>query len=177
MKKVGVVLAVALLLIPVLAGPADAWWRGGGFHHGGWGGGRFGGGFAFGLGVGALLTAPFWCCPSSYAYPAYGPAYAYPAYAYPAYSYPAYSYPPYGTAEAYAYPTYAPPPAAPSATSPTPEPLSSAPSSGTEAKPAPQASTQNCQAVQVEGHYETRVLQNGQRVTAWIPAYSQQVCQ
>ena len=57
-----------------------------------------GGGFAFGVGVGTLLTAPFWAYPRVYAAPAY-PVYPYPAYApYPAYpvyqgypAYPAYS--------------------------------------------------------------------------------------
>jgi len=81
-RKVTAVLILALLLVPVLAGPADAWVRGGfhhGFHHG-----RccFFGGFALGLGVGALATAPLW-------YPAYAYSYPYPVYAAP----PAPTYP------------------------------------------------------------------------------------
>jgi hypothetical protein len=35
----------------------------------------------------------------------------------------------------------------------------------------------NCQTVWVEGHYQTRVMQDGQRVTAWVPAHTQQFCQ
>jgi hypothetical protein len=31
--------------------------------------------------------------------------------------------------------------------------------------------------VLVEGHYETGVSAGGQRASAWIPAYYQQVCQ
>ncbi len=190
MKKVGIVLLIALLLAPTLATPAAAW-RGGGHFHGGhfrggccWGGG----GFFLGLGIGTLLTAPFWY-PPAYAYPAYTyPAYSYPVYSYPAYSYPAYSYPAYST---YTYSTYAPVYTPPTAgTTPTPEPVSPSYPGSAEAVPAPpsgappqgvpqppQTSMQNCQNVWVEGHYETRVMPNGQRVTSWIPAYSQQVCQ
>ena len=39
------------------------------------------------------------------------------------------------------------------------------------------AQAQNCQTVTVEGHSETRTLQNGQSVTAWVPTHAQQVCQ
>ncbi len=104
---------------------------------------------------------------------------------YPAYSYPAYSYPAYETST---YSTYTPIYTAPG-TTPTPQPLTAPPPGSAEAAPAPpggaqqgaaqppQASTQNCQNVWVEGHYETRVMPNGQRLTAWIPAYAQQVCQ
>jgi hypothetical protein len=49
------------------------------------------------------------------------------------------------------------------------------------APPAGQGSAptggQNCQTVTVEGHNETRTLQNGQTITAWVPTYTQQVCQ
>jgi hypothetical protein len=165
MKKVGAVLLIALALVPLLAGSATADWRGarggrGGSWHGGHGGWSAGG-FFLGLGVGTLLTAPWWY-PPAYAYPAYPPAYTYPVYSYPASPYPVYTPPAY----TYAYPTYGPP----SATTPTPEPLSPPP-------PVPPTSAQSCQTVTVEGHYETRVLANGQRVTAWIPAYTQQICQ
>lgn len=74
MKRLMIVLLVTLLLLPVLTGSADAWVRSGGWHGGGraaWhGGGWHGGGccwgagaFAFGLGVGALATAPLWYAP------------------------------------------------------------------------------------------------------------------
>jgi hypothetical protein len=53
-------------------------------------------------------------------------------------------------------PAYYPPPAA----------QGSAPTGG-----------QSCQTVTVEGHSETRTLQNGQTVTAWVPAHTQQFCQ
>jgi hypothetical protein len=188
MKKVGVVLVVALLLVPTLAVPAGAAWRhghGGHFpHHGGHFRHHRGGGpgfFFFGLGLGALLTAPFWYRPV-YAYPAYTPVYSYPAYSYPVYSYPAYSYP------GYSYPVYSAPAYPPGSYAPAPQPASPPSGGGAEAAPAPppgsaqpqaspQASSQNCQTVWVEGHYETRVMANGQRVTAWVPAYSQQICQ
>jgi hypothetical protein len=170
MKKLGVIVLMALLLLPLLATPAAAW-RGGWRHGHGWGAG----GFFLGLGVGTLLTAPFWYRPA-YAYPAYTPAYTYPAYSYPTYAYPAYT-------PTYAAPAYSPPPAymPPSFTTPTPEPLAPAPQGGAEAAPPasqpPQASTQGCETVWVEGHYETRVMANGQRVTSWVPAHTQQVCQ
>jgi len=165
MKRVGIVLLVGLVLIPMFALPAEAYRR----HYGGQYG-RHHGGFFFGLGVGALLTAPFWYRPY-YAYPVYTPVYTYPTYAYPAYAYPPYAYPTYTT------PAYTPPATAPSYTTPTPEPLSPPQSGGAEAMPAPQSSSQSCQTVLVEGHYETRVLQSGQRVTAWVPTHNQQVCQ
>ena len=104
MKKLLAIALMGLLLVPLMVSPA---WSGGGRHggggwHGGHGGCCWGGwGFAAGVGLGALATAPLWY-PPAYAYPAY-PAYAYPAYAYPAYAYPAYSYP------AYSYPAYPPP--------------------------------------------------------------------
>jgi hypothetical protein len=132
-KKLTVVALVSLLLVAILAGPAQAQARGGhggghgghggghgghGGGHGGhggccWGGGWGWAGFAAGVGVGALATAPYWYGPA-YAYPAYGyPAYAYPAYGYPAYAYPAYGYPAYSY-PAYSYPTSPPPSYAPS---------------------------------------------------------------
>lgn len=78
MRKLAAILVLALLLVPVLAPPADVWGRGG-FHHGFHRGGCcFFGGFALGLGLGALATAPLWY-----------PAYAYPTYVYPAYPPPA----------------------------------------------------------------------------------------
>lgn len=176
MKKIGVILLIALLLVPVLAAPADAWRGGrGGFRHHGGGGGRFAGGLFLGLGVGALLTAPWWYAPPAYAYPVYSP---YPVY-YPAYA-PAYPPPAYGAA--YGAPAYTP-------TYPTPEAVSSAPQGAMQPAPAPpsgsqppaaqppQAAAQNCQMVWIEGHYETRVTADGQRFTSWIPSYQQQVCQ
>jgi hypothetical protein len=183
-KKLMAVVLVSLLLVPVLAGPAQAWGGRGGWHgggHGGWRGGCCWGGFALGLGIGALATAPFWY-PPAYAYPAYAyPAYGYPAYGYPGYSYPAYSY------QAYPAPPAYPPPAAPPAdpgamTQPSQStgvtygtPPSNPPSVQGSA-PAPTGG-QNCYTVTVEGHNETRTLQSGQSVTAWVPTYTQQVCQ
>jgi hypothetical protein len=181
-KKLMAIVLVSLLLVPVLAGPAQAWGGRGGWHGGGgWRGGCCWGGFALGLGIGALATAPFWY-PPAYGYPAYAyPAYGYPAYGYPAYPYPAYSYPAYPAPPAY------PPPAAPSADpgamtqpsqslgvtygAPPPNPPSVQGSA-----PAPTGG-QNCYTVTVEGHNETRTLQGGQSVTAWVPTYTQQVCQ
>lgn len=170
MKKIALVAFVVLLLVPLLAVPAEAdrWrhGRGGGWHHGGH---RGHGGFWIGVGVGALVTAPWWYYPT-YSYPVY---YPYPVY----YGYPAYA-PTYTTA-----PEYTPPPAT---MTPTPQPLSPAPQGGTEgappqsggqAAPPPPQTSQNCQTVWVEGHYETRVMPNGQRVTVWVPAHSQQICQ
>ena len=92
------------------------------------------------------------------------------------YTYPAYPapYP--------APPAYVPPsPRAPSlpqqgGSQPVPPPSSGSPSRAPETQGAPQGSTQNCQAVTVEGHYETRVRQNGQRETVWVPTHDQQVC-
>lgn len=190
MKKACVVVLVVALLVPALGVPAEAAWRGGGqgrFHHGGFHRGFGWGGLAFGLGLGVLLTAPWWYSPA-YAYPAYTPAYTYPAYAYP-YGYPAYSYPAYSYPDYTSYPTpgYAPP--APQSAPPPPPPPSSSgettpPAAGTppatgwgQAYGAPPASSQNCQTVWVEGHYETRVMQNGQRVTAWVPTRAEQLCQ
>ncbi|MBI3455691.1 MAG: hypothetical protein HY002_07875, partial [Candidatus Rokubacteria bacterium] len=95
--------------------------------------------------------------------------YTYPAYTYPTYTYPTYTYPTYPS------PGYTPPVSTP--TYPTPQPTSPAPQSGTpQSQGAPQVSSQNCETVWVEGHYETRVMANGQRVTAWVPAHSEQVC-
>lgn len=173
-KKLMAIVLVSLLLVPVLAGPAHAWGGRGGWHGGGRG--CCWGGFALGLGIGALATAPFWY-PPAYAYPAYPyPAYGYPAYAYPAYSYPAYPAPP-------AYPPPAAPPADPGAmTQPsqssgvtygTPPP---SPPSVQGSAPAPTGG-QNCWTVTVEGHNEIRTLQSGQSVTAWVPTSTRQVCQ
>ena len=71
MKRLVTALIVAVLLVPILAVPASAAWARGGWHgsHGGGYGYRHGGsccwgGFAAGLGVGALLTAPFWYRPA-----------------------------------------------------------------------------------------------------------------
>jgi hypothetical protein len=180
MRKLTAIVLVAVLVVPLLAGPAQAWVRGGGWGgHGGWHGGGYGwGGFALGLGIGALATSPYWY-PPAYAYPAYPygyPAYPYPAYAYPTYPYPAYSYPTYSP------PVYASPPvpgaggqADPSASLNYGSPPANPPQASAEGS-APSGG-QNCETVTVQGHYETRTLQNGQRVTAWIPAYSQQICQ
>lgn len=78
----------------------------------------------------------------------------------------------------YAYP--APPPYVP----PGP-PAPSPPRTGAPAAPpatgtspgAPGGSAQNCQTVTVEAHSETVVRPNGQRVTVWVPAQQQYVCQ
>jgi hypothetical protein len=86
-------LAIALVALPLaatfaLATPAQAQWRrgwGGGYYHGyrhnGWGPGAIVGGALLGLGVGALLAAPY-AAPPPVVYappPAYYPP---PAYAY-----------------------------------------------------------------------------------------------
>ena len=177
MRKPVAVVLVSLLLGPLMAGPAHAWRGGGG--HGGWRGGCCwgGGGFGVGVGVGVLATAPFWY--PRYAYPAYAyPAYPYPAYAYPAYPYPAYGYPVYP-----AYPAQPPPPPPTEpggAVQPSQStnmtlgaPVSNPPPAATSAP----ASGQNCATVTVDGHNETRTLSNGQTVTTWIAASTQQVCQ
>lgn len=166
-KRMVTAFLVVLVLLPLLAGLAEADVRRGGGGHAGWsragwrqgGGGRGyygGGGFFLGLGVGALLTAPYWY-PPSYSYPVYAPAYPYPAYPYPAYPYPAYGSPTYSPT--YTGPSYAPSPQAPAA-----GPAES------------QVTVQGCETVTVEGHYETRVMPTGERLTAWIPAHTEQVC-
>ena len=193
MKKLLAIVLACLVLVPILAGSAEAWrggyggWRGG--YYGGWRGGCCWGGwggFAVGVGIGALATAPYWYGPA-YAYPAYGyPAYGYPAYGYPAYSYPAYGYPAYSY-PAYSYPTY-PPPSAPPAdpgamtqpgtsTSVTygAQPANPAPVEG--AAPTAPTGGQNCQTVTVEGHNEVRTPQGGQSLTTWVPTHTRQVCQ
>ena len=180
MRKLTAIVLAVLFLVPLLAGPAQAWGRGGGWHGGGrygggshgggWHGGGWGwGGFALGLGIGALATSPYWY-PPAYAYPAYPYAYpaypyAYPTYPYPAYSYPAYAPPPDPGAGGQADPStslsYGNSPANP----PQPSAQGAAPTSG-----------QNCETVTVQAHNETRTLQNGQSATVWIPAHSQQIC-
>jgi hypothetical protein len=129
------------------------------------------GGFALGVGIGVLATAPY-RYPPVYAYPAY----AYPAYAYPGYGYPAYSYPVYST---YPAPTYVPPAGsgASQSTSVTYGTPSSNPPPVQGSTPSAPTGSQNCQTVTVEGHTETRTLQSGQSVTAWVPTHTQQVCQ
>jgi hypothetical protein len=166
MKKLLAIALVSLLLMPVLSVPAYAG-----------GGGCCWGGFAVGVGLGVLATAPFWYRPV-YAYPAYAyPAYAYPAYGYPAYGYPAYSYP------VYSYPTYPAPTYAPPAGSGASQSTSVTYGTPSSKSPSVQGSTpstptgsQNCETVTVEGHNETRTLQSGQSVTAWVPTHTQQVC-
>ena len=181
MKKLVAAMLVGFLLVPVLAVPAQA---GGGWHGGHSHGGCCWGGFGVGVGLGVLATAPFWY--PRYAYPAYAyPVYPYPAYAYPAYASPAYPYPAYGSP---VYPAPAPPPPPPppesggavqpsqstNMTLGTPgTPVSNPPAAATSAP----ASGQNCATVTVDGHNETRTLSNGQTVTTWIAASTQQVCQ
>jgi hypothetical protein len=152
-------MGLAALLVLLVAGPVEAYWRGG---------------FWIGLGTGALLTAPFWW-PYAYGYPAYPSPYPYyypyspyPYYlAYPGYAYPA---PPAGSV---------PPPASPATpTVPTPSPLTPSP----PAAPAPSGEASGgapskCETVWVEGHYETHVGPGGQAVTVWVPGGSRQVCQ
>ena len=141
------------------------------------------GGFGVGVGVGVLATAPFWY-----------PRYAYPAYAYPAYAYPGLSVsrvrvsglPVPGLRVPGLYPAYPappppPPPAEPGgAVQPSQStnmtlgaPVSNPPPAATSAP----ASGQNCATVTVDGHNETRTLSNGQTITTWIAASTQQVCQ
>ncbi len=176
MKKLVAVALLGFLLVPLMASPAQAWRGGGGRGHGH--GGCCWGGFGVGVGVGVLATAPFW-------YPRYGyPAYAYPAYPYPAYGYPAYSYPAYGYPGYPVYPAPMPPPPPPpdpgAAVQPSQStnmtlgtPVSNPPA---DAGSAP-AAGQNCATVTVDGHNETRTLSSGQTITAWVPTYTQQVCQ
>ena len=179
MKKLVAAIVVGFLLAAVLALPAQA---GGGWHGGHSHGGCCWGGFGVGVGVGVLATSPFWY--PRYAYPAYAyPAYPYPAYAYPAYAYPAYPYPAYGypVYPAYPAPQPPPPPTEPGgAVQPSQStnmtlgaPVSNPPPAATSAP----ASGQNCATVTVDGHNETRTLSNGQTVTTWIAASTQQVCQ
>jgi hypothetical protein len=172
MKRLVAIALGALLLVPLMAGPADAW-------RGWYGRGCCWGGFAVGAAAGVLATAPF-RYPRAYAYPVY----PYPAYAYPAYSYPAYGYPPAYPYPAYSYPAYPPAPTAPptdpnAAVQPgqaTSLSVGTPPSPPTAASPAP-APGQTCETVTVEGHNETRTGQNGQTVTVWVPAHTQQLCQ
>jgi hypothetical protein len=142
------------MLLLLAAAPADAHW--------------YGGGFWLGLGVGTLLTAPLWA-PYAYASPYYYP-YPYPYY-YPYYPpYPAYASP--------APPAGSVPPAA-TPTTPTPSLLTpSPPETGGPAPPAVREGTagQTCDAVWVEGHYETHIRPGGQGVTVRIPGASQQIC-
>jgi hypothetical protein len=162
--------------------------HGHGGHHGWHGSTWCCGGFAFGVGVGALFTAPWWAYPRVYAPPAYPVYPAYPAYSgYPAYpaGYPGYAVP------AYPSPPPAPPPGpaapvSPGSMAPTPEPLSSEPvppaaaqggaapaSPGAAAPPPPAA---GCETVTVAGHWEMRVFSDGQRSTVWIPTTTRSVC-
>lgn len=106
----GTVTALLLTVTLILAIPAAAQVRGGGFHggghgfHGGFSHHRFhGGGVTFGIGIG--VGWPLW-----YGYPYYGYP-AYPYYGYPYYSYPAYPYYPYYGDPYAAYPPvqYRPP--------------------------------------------------------------------
>jgi hypothetical protein len=199
------VVALGVLLAPLLVLPAEAdgGRRGPGWGHGprggwshrwdhrgrGWGHGprhHGGAGFVFGLGIGALLTAPWWAAPPVYA----APTYLYPAPVYvppPAYGVPAPAYP------AGAYPALpapsGPPPSAPSPLTPTPEPLSpppagsgpSAPPSlvpgSSESPPGGQAAAAAvCETVTVEGHWEARVYPDGRRLTVWVPTRTQSTC-
>jgi len=180
-----VVVLAALLLVPIMVAPADAWvvvHGGGGWHGGGWGWHGHGccwgwGGFGAGVAVGTLATAPLWYGPYAYGYPAYPYPYGYPAYpAYPGYSYPAYS-----------YPTTPPPaytPGDPGGAMVQPgQSVTVNPGAPAYAAPAQPGSAQmgaqgqSCQTVTVEGHNETRTLQDGHTVTAWVPTHAQQICQ
>ena len=178
-RLLGVALVVSVL-IGVSATPAAARWRGGhGYrYHGHYHGGA---GFVIGFGLGALLTAPFWYRPA-YAYPVYvpPPVYAYPAYPYPVSGQTSYA-PSYG-------PTYWPP----AQLTPTPQPLSPPPGSGTGSPPGPPSAApeapppsagspsglaHRCETVWVEPHYETQVTASGDRYTIWVPGYTREVCQ
>ena len=214
------IVAVGLLLVPTLSAAAPGpRWSGGGSHgpsgqgsHG-WGGPRWHnwsghgyghgygsgwwccGGFAVGVGVGALLTAPWWAYPQVYAapgYPYYAPYPAYPADpGYPAYpaAYPAYApgYPP--PPPGGAYPAVPGPPAsgAPGSLPPTPEhfsstpgaspqPLTGAAPSGAGAASAPAPTPAGCETVTVAGHWEMRIYPDGQRLTVWVPTSIRSVC-
>ena len=105
MKKFGLVLSVSLGLF---SSNAMAGFHGGGGYHGHYGGGYHGcyshgsswwPAFGFGLGVGALLSYPWYH--SEYYYPSYGYYYSYPAYTYsyapPTYTAPQPAMPPVAT--------------------------------------------------------------------------------
>jgi hypothetical protein len=82
-RPVAVILAASALVATLGASvsPAEAQWRRGGYYYGP----AVVGGALLGLGVGALLTAPYYARPPVvYAPPYYPPAYAYapPPYAY-----------------------------------------------------------------------------------------------
>ncbi|MGH2668710.1 MAG: hypothetical protein ACRDH5_06260, partial [bacterium] len=81
--------------------------------------------------------------------------------------------------------------APPTVLAPTPEPLAPPPVGAELAPPpattpgsapppasseSPQSAIQTCETVWVEGHYETRVMPNGQRHTTWVPTHIQQRC-
>jgi hypothetical protein len=213
------IVAMALLLAPTLAAaaPGQRWGGGGSRGHGnpGWGGPRWHqwsghgrghwhgsgwccGGFAIGIGVGALLTAPWWAYPGVYAVPAYP---AYPVYApYPAYpvysgypadpaAYPAAPYPPPPppppAGGSYLAPPEFPGSAAPGSLVPTPElsqprspaapdPSTGAIPSGSGAAATPPAA--GCETVTVTGHWEMRVYPDGQHLTVWVPTSTRSVC-
>jgi hypothetical protein len=85
---------------------------------------------------------------------------------------PPYAGPAYG-------PSYQPPPGGPP---PPPGPPAGPPRPGGYPAPPPPpgggpGSAQTCQTITVEGHWETRVSQTGQRASAWVPTHQRQVCQ
>ena len=97
-------------------------------------------------------------------------------YVVPPYAYPAYA-PAYPPRPAYILPSPpAPGPPRQGGPEPASPPPGTSPSPAPGARGAPQGSAPNCQTVTVEGHYETRVRQNGQRETVWVPTHDQQVC-
>jgi hypothetical protein len=219
--RITMIVAMALLLAPTLAAAAPGHRGSGGGSRGhgshGWGGSRWShgsahgrrhwhgsgwGGFAIGVGVGTLLTAPWWIYPRVYAAPVYP---AYPVYAppYPAYPvYPGYSADPVvypSSAAPYAAPPPPPPPSGSQEASPeplgsvAPGPLAPTPGLSSSGSPAPQDPSAGaapsgsgvvsvplppagCETVTVAGHWEMRVYSDGQRLTVWVPTSTRSVC-
>jgi len=98
-------------------------------------------------------------------------------YVVPAYTYPAYA-PTYPAPPAYVPPSPpVPSPPRQGSPEPAPPPSGASPRQAPGGQGPPPGSVQNCQTVAVEGHYETRVRQNGQRDTVWVPTHERRVCQ
>jgi hypothetical protein len=74
----------------------------------------------------------------------------------------------------YPYPYGAPLPAAPP---PPPRAATPPPPAGGGAPAAPPAAASNCQTVTVEGYNRTHITPSGERVTIWIPAHTERVCE
>ena len=108
------------------------------------------------LGLGAVGLSGCYVV-SPYAYPAYVPGSPLPPYVPPPPGVPG-----------------PPPPGGPATMRP---PSGATPGPAPGAAGAPSGAERSCQTVTVEGHYETRVRQSGQRETIWVPAHAEQICQ